>query len=295
MKNCFPSRRPRVACLLLLASLAVTAGCARSRGGGCVADEPWSRVVRPTHLRPTVTAASERDEIYGLAAMTVVFRDWQSDTGASSRGYNIGSVLVAPDGQIVAWGRNCNRRTGNGTQHGEVRLIQGYLAERRSYYLEHHVVYTSLEPCAQCAGMMVLAKVGRVVYAQTDPDYGKAMERLGLDSRALPDSRGYRPYPRAAASEHGHFAAAQELDAAMAAESARPDRRALVEWLASSEAREIYRRAAERLANMATIFEENVAVLAHAREFVASVPDHYVRRFPWDPPTAEALPVPASR
>jgi len=68
----------------------------------------------------------ELDEIYSLLAYSVVLKDWQTG-GEKQRGHNIGSVLVNPEGKVVFWARNCNHITGNGTQHGEIRLMLGYL------------------------------------------------------------------------------------------------------------------------------------------------------------------------
>jgi tRNA(adenine34) deaminase len=275
----------RTLAFLGCAGLLLGAACARR---GCPAPcvpsgVPPADVRSQQAPRAEATAAAERDEIYSLAAMEVVRKDWQSEPQVS-RGYNIGCVLVDPAGKIVAWGRNCNKVTGNGTQHGEVRLIQGFLARSRGYYLADHAVYTTLEPCAQCSGMMVLAKVSRTVYSQTDPDFGKALERLALDSRALPG--GFGPYPRAVRSEHGKFAAAQELDHAFATQASRSDAKPLVDWLAGTEAKAIYDAARLRLADFSPRFPENRPVLEQARQFLGTVPDRYTPLFPWDPPRA---------
>ena len=105
-------------------------------------------------------ARDERDEIFSLLAYSVVFKNWQTTTD-HPRGHNIGAVLVSGDNEIVNWARNCNAITGNGTQHGEVRLMIGYLNQARSYSLRGHTVYTSLEPCAQCSGMMIQQSIER--------------------------------------------------------------------------------------------------------------------------------------
>lgn len=226
---------------------------------------------------------AERDEIYSLAAMAVAHRDWQRGTGPTTRGYNIGSVLVDAEGRLVDWGRNANRRTGNGTQHAEVRMLQSYLATSRSYHLEGFTVYTTLEPCAQCAGMMVLAKVRRVVYALPDRDYGAALERLALDSRALGAGKGHAPYPRAVWSERAAFPLARTLQRSAAEALERPHPPALVAWLASPEAERLFADATERLRTLEPVHAENVSAALRAREFVEGVPARWAQRFPWDP------------
>ena len=131
-------------------------------------------------------AQEERDEIYMLLAYGVVLKDWQTG-GPDQRGHNVGSVLVDGDGKIVYWARNSNHITKNGTQHGEVRLILGYLSDFQTYNLPGYTVYTTLEPCVQCSGMMKMVSMKRVVYGQSDPGFGKALERLSLDTHELPN------------------------------------------------------------------------------------------------------------
>ncbi len=136
----------------------------------------------------------ERDEIFMLQAYAVVFKDWQTQGKPNPRGYNVGAVLVDSRTQIpVAWGRNSIASTKNPTQHAEVRLIQSYIESQipdssGNVYLDHFTVYTTLEPCAMCAGMMCLTKIPRIVYGQSDDDkngrtgYGKAVERFRRES-----------------------------------------------------------------------------------------------------------------
>ena len=97
-------------------------------------------VVSDTQKAVTAEIQKERDDIYILAAYAVVYNDWQDGTG-KKREHNIGSVLVDPDGKIVNWARNCNASLSNGTQHGEVRLMMGYLNRVGGYSLKDHTVY----------------------------------------------------------------------------------------------------------------------------------------------------------
>lgn len=147
------------------------------------------------------TAFTERDDIYTLLAYAVVLKNWQDNKGAESRGYNIGSVLVdETQSEVVFWARNAVNFTKNYTQHGEVRLMTCYLAESKDKGLKNFTLYTTLEPCAMCSGMMYLTSLPRTVYGQTDLSYkdrrgyGGAIERLQLNSTLLPN--GFEPYPR---------------------------------------------------------------------------------------------------
>ena len=125
----------------------------------------------------TDAVQQERDVILSLAAMAVVRADWQENS--TGRGHNIGSVLVNAQGVPVFWARNAARGLDNASQHGEVRLIQNFLnCKGVGRYADGYTVYTTLEPCAMCTGLMTLTQVTRVVYVQEDPGYGDAAEAL---------------------------------------------------------------------------------------------------------------------
>ncbi len=202
----------------------------------------------------------ELDEIYSLLAYSVVLKDWQTG-GENQRGHNIGSVLVNPEGKVVFWARNCNHITGNGTQHGEVRLMLGYLDIIRSYNLEGYTVYTTLEPCVQCSGMMILTNIKRTVYGQTDPGFGKALERLALDSTKLPN--GYEPYPREVISDCSQCIICKKLDNAY-----EETKGSLTGFLLSETAKEIFTEANKMLLNYKVKYEINEKFYKEAKEFL---------------------------
>ncbi|MFA7241332.1 MAG: nucleoside deaminase [Sulfuricellaceae bacterium] len=204
--------------LLAASMLLISVSACQTVGTAYTASKPCSVPA----VRPAITQVQqERDNIYSLLAYSVVLKDWQQDS-KTQRGHNIGSVLVDPDGKVVFWARNSNKITGNGTQHGEVRLMVGYLNKVKSYSLKGYTIYTSLEPCAMCSGMMVLQSITRTVYGQADPGFGKALERLSLDTHALPEllpeyyQDGYCPYPRGVISDPAKTDAYQQLNAAYA-------------------------------------------------------------------------------
>lgn len=60
------------------------------------------------------------------------------------------------------------------TAHAELLALQRSLAHAGSGRLPEATLYLTLEPCAQCAGAIVLAKIGRVVYGAEDPKAGMA-------------------------------------------------------------------------------------------------------------------------
>jgi tRNA(adenine34) deaminase len=83
----------------------------------------------------------------------------------------IGAVLVA-SGELLAAGHNERELRQDPTAHAEVIALRDASARTHSWRLLHCTLYVTLEPCAMCAGAIVLARVPRVVYGATDPKAG---------------------------------------------------------------------------------------------------------------------------
>jgi tRNA(Arg) A34 adenosine deaminase TadA len=204
-------------------------------------------------------AQAERDEIFSLLAMAVVLQDWQKQYGG--RGHNIGSVLVTSDHLPVFYARNSIIALDNATQHGEVRLVQNYLnckgikGSRKGL-----TVYTTLESCVMCAGMMAMVEVSRVIYVQKDPYFGGVRE-------ALKDIH----YPRVYFQE-----TANGLAQKRALEAGYDRYRALGKseitgYLYTEEARNIFKSAKMALHNYTIKFPENGIVLDRAQVYLNKV------------------------
>ncbi|WP_051957956.1 nucleoside deaminase [Desulfobacter vibrioformis] len=229
---------------------------------------PQVEVAQYSFVEAKVTpqVQEERDEIYILTAYGVVLNDWQDGKQENKRGHNIGSILVAPDGRIVNWARNCNSALSNGTQHGEVRLMMGYLNREGGYSLKGYTVYTTLEPCAQCSGMMVLCSLYKTVYGQTDPGFGKALERLSLDSKKW-NENGYEPYPRKVISERSKSNYCDMLDNAYKQTGG-----SITKFLLTDQAKSIFTQAVNQLNHYQLKYpKENLSILAHAQETLKNV------------------------
>jgi tRNA(adenine34) deaminase len=85
----------------------------------------------------------------------------------------IGAVVVGPDGQVLARGRNEREATGDPTAHAEVIALRAAAAALADgWRLDGCTLFVTLEPCTMCAGAAVLARVARVVYGATDPKAG---------------------------------------------------------------------------------------------------------------------------
>lgn len=86
----------------------------------------------------------------------------------------VGAVLVDADGTVLAEGWNRNIGLHDPTAHAEVVALRAAGARRQNYRLPGTTLYVTLEPCAMCAMAIVHARVGRVVYAASDPKTGAA-------------------------------------------------------------------------------------------------------------------------
>ncbi len=86
----------------------------------------------------------------------------------------VGAVVSAADGTII--GRGCNAREADQdpTAHAEVVALRAAAAAVGSWRLSAATLVVTLEPCTMCAGALVLARVGRLVYGAYDPKAGAA-------------------------------------------------------------------------------------------------------------------------
>ena len=253
-------------------------------------DSPVFQLEPPT-LSPE---QKEKHEIFMLLTLALVSDHWCVRTSSSKDtqayrdafpdqkfsdyvGHNIGALLVNADDEIVTYSFNCNYLFNDSTEHAETRLVRKALriANRHKYRSGHglygyssvlrdHAVYTSLESCSQCSGIMDLANVGTVIYAQNDPGQyhiGNALFNLhGGGDYGAP-----RPVPADFMDVFGRLAAAyDEMD-----EEDGPDKRpGMTTFLRSIPAYRVFREAASQLeAYQAS--PENAQILERARSFRA--------------------------
>ncbi|WP_444921313.1 nucleoside deaminase [Microbulbifer sp. CnH-101-G] len=134
-------------------------------------------------LQPSSAVQQEKDEILMLLAYSVAYLDWVAPKEKKKRGYNIAAVLYDnAQEKIIGVQRNAVGLCRDKTQHAEVRLMQQCIGSRcrgkETNSLNDTTIYSTLEPCMMCGGMMIFLEVSRVVYGQSDPDFGKNIERL---------------------------------------------------------------------------------------------------------------------
>lgn len=97
----------------------------------------------------------------------------------------VGAVLIL-DGRIAGEGRNRMIEAADPTAHAEMEALREACASAGNYRLPGAELFVTLEPCAMCAGALVLARVSRVVFAAHDPRTGAAGSVFNvLDNAAL--------------------------------------------------------------------------------------------------------------
>jgi tRNA(adenine34) deaminase len=85
----------------------------------------------------------------------------------------VGAVVVR-DGEVLAAAHNEREHRADPTAHAELLALREAARVAGHWRLVDCILYVTLEPCAMCAGAIVLARVARVVFATEDPKAGAA-------------------------------------------------------------------------------------------------------------------------
>ena len=97
----------------------------------------------------------------------------------------VGAVVVL-DGKIAGRGHNAPVSTNDPTAHAEIRAIREASAALGNYRLEGAALYVTLEPCVMCAGALVAARIGRLIFGTRDLRFGGVRSKFRVaDSELL--------------------------------------------------------------------------------------------------------------
>lgn len=91
----------------------------------------------------------------------------------------IGAVVVS-GGEVVARAHNRPIAASDPTAHAEMLALRAAAERLGNYRLTGCELYVTLEPCAMCAGALVHARIGRLIYAASDPKAGAVRSCLRL-------------------------------------------------------------------------------------------------------------------
>jgi tRNA(adenine34) deaminase len=108
-----------------------------------------------------------RDEYFMKLALREAIRATEHDD------VPVGCV-IAHEGEVLAAAANERELRKDPTAHCEILALREAARRLGSWRLSNTVLYVTLEPCAMCAGAIVLARVPRVVYGAPDPKAGAA-------------------------------------------------------------------------------------------------------------------------
>ena len=110
---------------------------------------------------------SRRDEYFMRLALREATRALQHDD------IPVGAIVVH-DGEVIGSGHNERELRCDPTAHAEVIALRDAARTLGSWRVLESVLYVTLEPCAMCAGAIVLARIPRVVFGTRDPKTGAA-------------------------------------------------------------------------------------------------------------------------
>ncbi len=92
----------------------------------------------------------------------------------------IGACIVDESGELLASGHNLTISTHDPTAHAEIVAIRAAAKRIENYRLTGSTVYSTIEPCAMCAGALVTARVKRLVFGALDERFGGIVTHFGI-------------------------------------------------------------------------------------------------------------------
>ena len=92
----------------------------------------------------------------------------------------IGACIVDENGELLASAFNRTISDNDPTAHAEILAIRSAAAKIGNYRLTGTTLYSTIEPCAMCAGAMVNARVKRLVYGADDERFGAVKTHFGI-------------------------------------------------------------------------------------------------------------------
>ena len=92
----------------------------------------------------------------------------------------VGCVIADAEGKIIGAGRNRREETHRADAHAEIEAIGQACAALGTWHLEDCTLCVTLEPCPMCAGAIINARVGTVVYGAKEANFGSCGSVINL-------------------------------------------------------------------------------------------------------------------
>ena len=96
----------------------------------------------------------------------------QADRVGRSGEVPVAAVVLDPQGRAIGWGVNRREQDHDPLGHAELQALAQAARLRGDWRFNDHTLVVTLEPCPMCAGALVQARMGRVVYGASDPKRG---------------------------------------------------------------------------------------------------------------------------
>ena len=100
----------------------------------------------------------------------------------------VGAIVVVDD-RVLGRGRNSPIERSDPTAHAEILALREAAAAIGNYRLEGATLYVTLEPCAMCAGAIVAARIGHVVFGARDLRFGGVRSKFRISDLDLLNHR----------------------------------------------------------------------------------------------------------
>lgn len=124
----------------------------------------------PPSLPPRAFSVSADPESFDQQMMLLAMEQARAAEAAGE--IPVGAVILSPQGDVLALGENRVLRDSDPTAHAEMVALRAAGEALRNYRLVGCTLYSTLEPCAMCAGAILHARIARLVFAAADPKAG---------------------------------------------------------------------------------------------------------------------------
>ncbi|MBF2063360.1 MAG: nucleoside deaminase [Calothrix sp. C42_A2020_038] len=101
----------------------------------------------------------------------------------------VGAVIVNSKGELIAEAENRKERDQDPTAHAEIIALRLAAKKLQTWRLNECILYVTLEPCPMCAGAIIHARIGIVVYGVDDPKTGALRTVLNIPDSAASNHR----------------------------------------------------------------------------------------------------------
>lgn len=98
----------------------------------------------------------------------------------------VGCVIVDGNGRIIGRGRNRREELRSVTGHAEIEAMEMAAQSRGDWRMDDCTAFVTLEPCPMCAGAMIMARLGTLVYGAREEHTGSAVSVLNLFEERYP-------------------------------------------------------------------------------------------------------------